>query len=143
MSDLQVGLVLWPGFGQKPDASPEASSEQQSPEPVDAVAEHAYGARRSAARLQVIGGQRLWRRAQVAWSDATIMGVFHPGAVGQGQQGGYRQHQPVAGDACRVGASCLVPFPAHALDGLEAQLYPEAQGVNGGVIMYQVGGSTA
>ena len=77
----------------------------------------------------MVGSQRLWRRAQVAWGDATVVSVFHSGAVCQRHQGGYRQHQPVAGDACRIGAPDLVPFPAHALDGLEAQFYPEAQSV--------------
>ena len=57
------------------------------------------------------------------------MGVFHPGAVGQGQQRGHRQHQPVAGYAGWVGSPGLVPLPAQALEGLEAQLDPEPQGV--------------
>ena len=31
------------------------------------------------------GSRRLGRRAQVAWSNPAVMGVFHPGAIGQGQ----------------------------------------------------------
>ena len=50
------------------------------------------------------------------------MGVFHPSAIGQGQQCCHRQHQPVAGDARRVGAPGLVPLPAQAFDDLEAQI---------------------
>ena len=129
MSDLQVVLGLWPGFGQQPDSAPEASFEQHASEPVEAVAEHADGARQPATSVPMIGSQRLWRRTEIAWCDATIEGVLHSGAIGQGQQGGHRQHQPVAGDAGRVGAPGLVPFPAQALDGLEAQFDPEAQGV--------------
>ena len=117
MRDLQVGLGFRPGFGQQPDAAPEASFEQQSPQPVDAVADYADGARRTAPRVPVIGSQRLGRRPQAAWGDPAVMGVFHPGAIGQGQQGGYREHQPVAGDAGRVGPPGLVPLPAQALYG--------------------------
>ena len=121
------GLGLWPGFGQQPDAAPETTLEQQAPEPVNAVANHADGARRTVPRVPVIGSQRFGRRPQVAWINPPVMGVFHPGAVGQGQQGSHRQHQPVAGDAGGVGPSGLVPLPAQALEGLEAQFDPEAQ----------------
>ena len=128
-SNLQVELGFRPGFGQQPDAAPEAAPEQQAPEPVDAVADHADGARRTATGVPVIGRQRFGRRPQVAWGDTSVLGVFHSGAVGQGQQGGHREHQPVAGDARWVGAAGLVPLPAQALEGLEAQLNPEAQRV--------------
>ena len=69
MGDRQVGLGFRPGFGQQPDAAPEASFEQQPPEPVDAVADHADGARRTAPRVPVIGSQSLGRRPQIAWGD--------------------------------------------------------------------------
>ena len=94
-SNLQVELGFWPGFGQQPDAAPEAALEQQAPEPVDAVADHAHGARRTAPRVTVIGSQRFGRRPQVAWSNPPLLGVLHPGAIGQGQQGGH------PGRACR------------------------------------------
>ena len=61
--------------------------------------------------------------------NPAVVGVFHSGAIGQGQQGGHRQHQPVAGDTRWVGAPGLIPLPAQAFDGLEAQFDPEAQGV--------------
>ena len=131
-SNLQVELGFWPGFGQQPDAAPEAALEQQAPEPVDAVADHAHGARRTAPRVTVIGSQCFGRRPQVAWSNPPLLGVLHPGAIGQGQQGGHRQDEPVPGDAGGVGAPRLVPLPAQALEGLEAQLDPEAQGVPAG-----------
>ena len=50
----------------------------------------------------MIGSQRLGRRPQVAWGNAAVLSVFHPGAVGQSQQGEHRQHQPVSGDRRRV-----------------------------------------
>ena len=83
MGDLQVGLGLWPGFGQQPDPAPESALEQQTPEPVNAVADHADGARRAAPRVPMIGSQSPGRRPQVARGDSAVMGVFHPGAVGQ------------------------------------------------------------
>ena len=94
--------------------------------------DHAHGARRTAPRVTVIGSQRFGRRPQVAWSNPPLLGVLHPGAIGQGQQGGHRQDEPVPGDAGGVGAPRLVPLPAQALEGLEAQLDPEAQGVPAG-----------
>ena len=88
--------------------------------------------RRTAPRVTVIGSQCFGRRPQVAWSNPPLLGVLHPGAIGQGQQGGHRQDEPVPGDAGGVGAPRLVPLPAQALEGLEAQLDPEAQGVPAG-----------
>ena len=86
----------------------------------------------------MIGSQSLGRRPQIAWGDPAVLGVFDPGAVGQGQQRRHRQHQPVSGDACRVGAPGLVPLPAQALDGLEASSIQKrradaAQGPEGGL----------
>ena len=37
MGHLQVGLGLWSGFWEQPEAAPEAALEHQPPEPVDAV----------------------------------------------------------------------------------------------------------
>ena len=116
-ADLQVGLGFRPGFGQQPDTTPEATPEQQAPKPVDAVADHADGARRAAPRVPMIGSQSPGRRPQVARGDSAVMGVFHPGAVGQSQEGRHREHQPVSGDAGGVGAPGLVPLPAQALYG--------------------------
>ena len=129
MSDLREFPGLRPWFGQQLDPAPEASFEQQPPEPVDAAAGHAGSVRRTAARVPMIGGQRPGRRAQVTRSHPEVIGALHPDAIGQGQEGGHRQHQPVAGDAGRVVAPGLVPLSAQALDGLEAQFDPEEQGV--------------
>ena len=128
-SNLQVGLGFWPGFrqqpdaapeptleGQQPDAAPEPTLEEQPSEPVDAMSGYADGAARPAPGVAMYRSWGLGRCAQVARGDSAVIGVFHPGAVGQGQQGGHRQHQPVAGDAGRVGAAGLVPLPAQALD---------------------------
>ena len=104
MGDRQVGLGFRPGFRQQPDAAPEASFEHQPPEPVDAVADHADGARRTAPRVPMIGSQSLGRPPQIARGDPAVLGVFDPGAVGQSQEGRHRQRQPVSG------------FPSQALD---------------------------
>ncbi len=45
MCDLQVGLGFRPGFGQQPDPAPQVAFEHQPPEPIDAVADDADGAR--------------------------------------------------------------------------------------------------
>ena len=76
MGDLQVGLGLGPGFGQQPDAAPEATLEQQPPEPIDAVADYADGARRTTTRVPVIGSQRFGRCPQAAWCNPAVLGVF-------------------------------------------------------------------
>ena len=73
MSDLQVRLGLRPGFGQQPDVGPEATLEQQAPEAVDTVADHADGARRTAPRMPMIGIQRLGRRPQIAWINPLVI----------------------------------------------------------------------
>ncbi len=129
VGDFQVGLGFGPGFGQQPDPVPEAALEQQSPQPVDAVADYADLPFRLLPTVAMPGRQRLGRSSQVAWGDPAVMGVFHPGAVGQGQQRGHRQHQPVAGYAGWVGSPGLVPLPAYTFEGLEAQFDPEPQGV--------------
>ena len=115
--DLQAGLGLWPGFGQQPDAAPESALEEEPPEPVDAVPDYTYGTARLAPGVAMYESWRLGWCAQVAWGNSAVVGIFHPGAVGQGQQGGHSQHQPVAGDTGRVGAAGLVPLPSQALDG--------------------------
>ena len=110
--DLQVELGFRPGFGQQPEPAPE----RQPPQPVDAVADYADGPARPAPTAVVSGRQVFRRRSQVAWGDPPVIGVFHPGPIGQGQQRRHRQHEPVPGDARRVGSPGLVPFPSQALD---------------------------
>ena len=127
--DFQVGLVFGPGFGQQPDPVPEPALVHQTAQPIDAAPEYADLPFRLLPTVAMLGSKRLGRRPQVAWGDPAVMGVFRPGAVGQGQERRHRKHQPVAGDAGGVGPSGLVPLPAHALDGLEAQFDPEAESV--------------
>ena len=67
--DLQVGLGFRPGLRQQPDPAPEPTSEQQPPQPVDAVADDADGPYRPAPGVAAPGSRRLGRRAQVAWSN--------------------------------------------------------------------------
>ena len=106
-------------------------------------------------RLGLCHGQRCWNgsapriqygtgfggRPQAARRNPSLVGVFHSGAIGQGQQRRHRQHQPVPGDARRVGSPGLVPLPSQALDRLEAQLDPEAQRVptHSNLVRRQVG----
>ena len=80
MGHLQVGL--WSGFGQQLGAAPGAVLEQQTPEPVDAGADHADGVRRTGPRVAMIESQRFGRRPQAAWVDATALRVLYSGAVG-------------------------------------------------------------
>ena len=115
--DFQVGLVFGPGFGQQPDPVPEPALVHQTAQPIDAAPEYADLPFRLLPTVAMLGSKRLGRRPQVAWGDPAVMGVFRPGAVGQGQERRHRKHQPVAGDAGGVGPSGLVPLPAHALDG--------------------------
>ena len=69
------------------------------------------------------------RGSEIAGSQLPVIGLLHPGSIGQGQQRGYRQHQPMAGDARGVGPPGLMPLPAQTLDGLETQFDPETQGI--------------
>ena len=115
--DFQVGLVFGPGFGQQPDPVPEPGLVHQTAQPIDAAPEYADLPFRLLPTVAMLGSKRLGRRPQVAWGDPAVMGVFRPGAVGQGQERRHRKRQPVAGDAGGVGPSGLVPLPAHALDG--------------------------
>ena len=125
--DLQVGLGFRPGFGQQPDAVPEPAPEKQPPQPVDAVADDADDPARPTARAAMGGSQFLGWCPEAARSNSPVIGVFHPGAIGQGQQRRHRQHQPMARNARRVGPPGLIPLPTQALERLEAQLDPEAQ----------------
>ena len=67
VGDFQVGLGFGPGFGQQPDPVPEVTLEQQSPQPVDAVADYADLPFRLLPTVAMPGRQRLGRSSQVAW----------------------------------------------------------------------------
>ena len=133
MSHLQVGLGLRPGFGQQPDAGPETTFEQQPPEPVDAVADHADGARGTGPRVTMIGSQRLGRRPQVAWGDACGPGRL-PLGCRRPEPAGWPPTTPASGGrhgSGRCGGSCPTSQP-QTLEGLEAQFDPEAERVPAG-----------
>ena len=117
VGDLQVELGFRPGFGQQPDPAPEPAPEQQPPQPVNAVADCADGPARPAPTAVVSGRQVFRRRSQVAGSNPPVIGVFHPGPIGQGQQRRHRQHQPMPRNPRRVGSTGLIPFPSQALEG--------------------------
>ena len=124
---LQGGLGFRPGFGQQPDPAPEPSPVQRAPEPGDAMPDYADGPSRLLRAAAMSGRQRPGRRAQAAGGNPPVIGVFHSGPVGQGQQCCHRQHQPMAGYSLRIGPASLLPLPAQALERLEPQLDPEAQ----------------
>ena len=87
MGDLQVGLGFRPGFGQQSDPALEPSSEQQTPQPVDAVADDAtvrtglpQGLRRLGAGVpvsstgQALGGVRRLPGASLrSWASSTLV----------------------------------------------------------------------
>ena len=127
--DLHIRVGFRPGFGQQPNATPEPALMQQPSQPADAIPDYAHRPCRLAPGVAVPGRRRPGRRPQPAGVDLSVVGVLHPGSIGQSQQRRHRQHQPMAGDAGRVSAPGLVPLPAQALDGLEAQFDPEAQGI--------------
>ena len=125
--DLQVGLGLGPGFGQQPHPAPEAAPEQQPPQPVDAVPDHADGPPRPVPRVAVPGRQRDSALGGVRRLPGAILRSLAsstprswPGAgsgpIGQGHQRRHRQHEPMPGDARRVGPAGFMPLPAQALD---------------------------
>ncbi len=124
--DLQVGLGFRPRFGQQPYPAPEPAPVQQPPEPGDTVPDYPYGSYRLLWATAVSGRQSPGRRSQAAGGHPPVIGVFHPGAIGQGQQRRHRQHQQMPGDASWAGPAGLLPLPAQALEGLEPQLDPES-----------------
>ena len=140
MGNRQACFGFRPGFWQEPDPAPEASLEQHPPQPVNAVADYADLPFWFLPAVAMLGRQRFGRRPQVARaiprSLASSTWCRRPG-----QQGDHREHQPVAGDVSWIGAPGLVPLPAEALDGLEAQFDPETEGVPTGshLIGCQVG----
>ena len=127
--DLQVGLGFRPGFGQQPYPAPEPAPVQQPPQPGNAVPDYADGPSRLLPATAVSGRQRPGRRSQAAGGQPPVIGVFHPGPVGQGQQRRHRQHEPMPRNPRRVSPAGLLPLPTQALDRLEPQLDPEAERV--------------
>src|SRR5581483_1645741 len=114
-----------PRLGQQPEAAPEAALAQEPLQPTEAQPEHA-----DAPGAGARGGRGC--RAQAAYGAAPGRGVFGAGADGQDPAGRYREDQPVARDAGGVGAAGVLPLPADALEGAEAQLDPHPQAVPAG-----------
>ena len=127
--DLQVGLGFRPGFGQQPDPAPGLAPVQQPPQPGDAVTDYADGPSRLLPATAVSGRQRLGRRSQAARGEPPVIGVFHSGPIGRGQQSRNRQHEPMPRNPRRVSPAGLLPLPTQALDLPEPQLDPEAERV--------------
>ena len=92
--DLQIGVGLGfrPWFGLEPGPVPEASLDQQPLQPVNAVADYADLPLRLLPTVAMLSRQRLGRLPQVAWVYPAVLGVFHPGAISQGQRRRHQQH---------------------------------------------------
>ena len=127
--DLQVGFGFRPGFGQQPYPAPEPAPVQQPPQPGNAVPDDADGPSRLLPATAVSGRQRLGRRSQAAGGQPPVIGVFHPGPVGQGQQRRHRQHEPMPRNPRRVSPPRPLPLPSGTLDRLEPRLNPESERV--------------
>ena len=127
-SRLGFGCGLWPGFGQQPDSAPEASLEQQPPQPVNAVADYADPPSASA-NCRDDGPTAPWAASAGCLGQPCGHGRLPPWCHRPRPAAWPPRARPVAGDARRVRSPGLVPLPAQALEGLEAQFYPEAQGV--------------
>ena len=117
--DLDAGIRFRPRFRQQPNPTPEPALVQQPPQPAYAVPDYADGPYRPVVGATVLGRRCLGRGSEIAGSQLPVIGVLYSGAIGQGQQGGHRQHQPMAGDARWVGPPGLdgprMPLPALGL----------------------------
>ena len=88
----------------------------------------ARGQRILVGRVQLGGGP-----AQAAGQQVARFRFLAARAVGHGQQGGNRQHQPMAAHTGGVQAARLVPLPADGLQAPEALLNLVAAGIQGGL----------
>ena len=113
-----LGAEVGAGRRSQPHAGPQIAAQQQAAQQRHALLQEAvapWGQRRLVGRVQ-LGG----RASQVAGCQVAGLRFLAARAVGHGQQGGHRQHQPVD----RVPAAGLVPLPTQGVpDGLQA---PEA-----------------
>ena len=103
----QAGGAVGARRGGEPDAGPEAVAVKQAAEAGGALPQHAEAARSPGLRR---GAGR--RSAQPAGRPAAGAGLFTAGAVGDGQQRGHGQDQPVPGHAHEVRAVRAAPLPA-------------------------------
>ena len=118
-----------------PHAGPEITAQQQVPQQRHALLQEAVATR---GQRRSLGRSQLGRRpAQAPGGQVPRLRFLAARAVGHGQQGGNRQHQPMAAHARGVQAARLVPLPTQGVpDGLhppEALLNPVAAGIQGGL----------
>ena len=86
--DLDLGVGFGPGFGQQPNPTPEPALVEQASPPADAVADYTDRSYPPLPRVAALGSRRPGRRPQPAGVELPVLGVLHPGAVGQGQPAG-------------------------------------------------------
>ena len=134
-----LGAEVGAGRRSQPHAGPQIAAQQQAAQQRHALLQEAVatrGQRRLVGRVQ-LGG----RAAQAAGCQVAGLRVLAARAVGHGQPGGHRQHQPVAAHTGYplggVPAARLVPLPTQRVpDGFqapEALFDPVAAGIQGGL----------
>ena len=122
-------------YRAQPHAGPQIAAQQKAAQQRHALLQEAMTAR--GPRVLVGRVQLGGRSAQAAGRQVARLGFLPARAVGYGQPGGNRQHQPMAAHAGYplggLQAAGLVPLPADGLQAPEALLNPVAAGIQGGL----------
>ena len=127
----QARAEVGTGRRSQPHAGPQIAAQQQAAQQRHALLQEAVAARGQrilVGRVQLGGGP-----AQAPGCPVAGLRFLAARAVGHGQQGGNRQHQPVAAHARGIQAARLVPLPADGFQAPEALLNPIAAGIQGGL----------
>ena len=122
----QARAEVGTGRRPQPHAGPQTTAQQRHALLQEAVVTR--GQRRLLGRSQRGGGP-----TQAAGFPVAGLRVLAARAVGHGQQGGNRQHQPMAAHTRGVPAAGLVPLPAYRFEAPEALFDPIAAGIQGGL----------
>ena len=135
VDSAQAPAEVGAGRRAQPHAGPQIAAQQQAAQERHALLQQAVAAgwqRRPLGRshTQGVPGGGL---AQAAGLPVAGLRFLAARAVGHGQQGGHRQHQPVAAHPGGVPAARLVPLPADGFQAPEALLDPVAAGIQGGL----------
>ena len=121
----QARAEVGTGRRSQPHAGPQIAAQQQAAQQRHALLQEAVAARGQrilVGRVQLGGGP-----AQAPGLPVAGLRFLAARAVGHGQQGGNRQHQPVAAHARGIQAARLVPLPADGFQAPEALLNPVRQ----------------